>query len=56
MGTILLDHPWISLGLLYVGGWFIALICAHAGGAPPTQDGSPAGPTATGKAGAEATE
>ena len=56
MGTILLDHPWISFGLLYVGGWFIAFIYARPHRCPPTRDGSPGGPTATEKARAKAAE
>jgi hypothetical protein len=56
MNTVLLDYPWTLLCLLYVGAWLFILIHAHTGSSPPTQDGSPAGPTATGKAGAKATE
>jgi hypothetical protein len=56
METVLLDHPWIPLCLLYVRGWLIAIPCARPRRSPPTRDGPPAGPTATGKTPAEAAE
>jgi hypothetical protein len=56
METVLLDDPWILLCLLYVGGWFIVFLCANPRDSPPTQDGSPAAPTATEKARANVRE
>jgi hypothetical protein len=56
METALLDHPWTLLCLLYVGGWFIALLYARPRGSPPAQEGPPAGRTAAGKGPAEAAE
>ena len=55
MVTALLDHPWAPLCLLYVGGWVITFLCARPRRRPPG-GGSPAGPTATEEARAEAAE
>jgi hypothetical protein len=54
METVLLDHPWMALGLLYVGGWFIAFLYACRHSSPPIRDGF--APEAPGKARAKATE
>jgi hypothetical protein len=55
MVTVLLDHPWVPLCLLYVGGWVITFVCAGQR-RPTTGGGSPAEPTATEEARAEAAE
>ena len=56
MTAVLLDHPWVLLGLLYVVGWLIVCVCALRRSSPPQPDVPPAGPAATGKARARATE
>jgi hypothetical protein len=56
METVLLDHPWIALCLLFGGGWLITFLYARPRSSPSTQDGSPAVPTAAGQARPEAKE
>jgi hypothetical protein len=56
METVLLDHPWAPLCLLYVGSWIITFFCARPRRRPPTGVGAPAGPRATEPARAGAAE
>jgi len=41
MTAVLLDHPWVLLGLLYVVGWLIVCVCARRRGSPPQPDVPP---------------
>jgi hypothetical protein len=56
MEFVLFDQPWRLFCLPYLGLWFIIFFCADPRNFPPAEGGSPAGPAATPKAGAEDTE